>query len=122
MRRMRTHAHENREPATTRWVRAAGADIARCGAARPLWCQHSVCFRSRRLNLEIALCPRPEESHNCTDMRSVVSRKTFVANTTYFEVEAPVPIVGWRSFHQSSHRALSEPRLEPVTSMSAEAA
>jgi len=30
---MRTHAHENREPATTRWVRAAGADIARFGEA-----------------------------------------------------------------------------------------
>ena len=25
MRRMRTHAHGNREPAATRWVRAAGA-------------------------------------------------------------------------------------------------
>jgi len=35
MRRMRTHAHENREPATTRWVRAAGADIARFGEAHP---------------------------------------------------------------------------------------
>ena len=33
MRRMRTHAHENGEPATTRWVRAAGADIARFGEA-----------------------------------------------------------------------------------------
>ena len=36
MRAVRTHAHENREPATTRWVRAAGADIARFGEARPL--------------------------------------------------------------------------------------
>ena len=35
MRRMRTHAHENREPATTRWVRAAGADIARFAEAHP---------------------------------------------------------------------------------------
>ena len=35
MRRMRTHAHENREPATTRWVRAAGADFARFGEAHP---------------------------------------------------------------------------------------
>jgi hypothetical protein len=43
---VRTHAHENREPATTRWVRAAGADIARFAEARPLGCQHSACFRS----------------------------------------------------------------------------
>jgi len=35
MRRMRTHAYEDREPATTRWVRAAGADIARFGKAHP---------------------------------------------------------------------------------------
>jgi hypothetical protein len=34
MRRMRTHAHENREPATTRWVRAAGADKMRAAAQR----------------------------------------------------------------------------------------
>ncbi len=27
MRRMRTHAHENREPATTRWVRAVGLEL-----------------------------------------------------------------------------------------------
>jgi hypothetical protein len=32
--RMRTHAHENREPATTRWVRAAGADKMRAAAQR----------------------------------------------------------------------------------------
>jgi len=35
MREMRTHAYENREPATTKWVRAAGADIARFGEAHP---------------------------------------------------------------------------------------
>jgi hypothetical protein len=52
MRLMRTHAHVSREPATTRWVRAAGADIARFGAARPLGCRHSACFRSRLLNLD----------------------------------------------------------------------
>ena len=33
MRRVRTDAHESREPASTRWVRAAGADIARFGEA-----------------------------------------------------------------------------------------
>ena len=35
MRRMRTHAHENREPATARCVRAGGADIAGFGEAHP---------------------------------------------------------------------------------------
>ena len=35
MRRVRTRAHENREPATKRCVRAAGADIARFGEAHP---------------------------------------------------------------------------------------
>jgi hypothetical protein len=35
MRRMHAPAYENREPATTRWVRAAGADIARVGEAHP---------------------------------------------------------------------------------------
>jgi hypothetical protein len=34
MRAVRTHAHENREPATTRWVRAAGADKMRAAAQR----------------------------------------------------------------------------------------
>jgi len=34
MRAVRTHAHENREPATTRWVRAAGADKMRAEAQR----------------------------------------------------------------------------------------
>jgi hypothetical protein len=34
MRRMRTRAHENSEPATTRWVRAAGADKMRAAAQR----------------------------------------------------------------------------------------
>ena len=53
MRRMRTHAHENREPVTTRWVRAAGADLARFGEARPLGCQHFY-FRNRLLNLEFS--------------------------------------------------------------------
>ena len=35
MRRVRTDAHESREPASTRWVRAAGEDIARFGEAQP---------------------------------------------------------------------------------------
>ena len=35
MLRMRTQAHQNREPATTRRVRAAGADIARFGETHP---------------------------------------------------------------------------------------
>jgi hypothetical protein len=36
MSRLRTHVHEkNREPATTRRVRAAGVDIARFGEAHP---------------------------------------------------------------------------------------
>ena len=35
MRRMRTRAHENREPANRRWVRAVGADIARFDEAHP---------------------------------------------------------------------------------------
>jgi hypothetical protein len=34
------------EPATTRWVRAAGADIARFDEAGPLGCQYSACPRN----------------------------------------------------------------------------
>ncbi len=35
MRQMRTQAHQDREPATTRRARAAGADIARFGETHP---------------------------------------------------------------------------------------
>jgi hypothetical protein len=63
MRRMRTHAHENREPATTRWVRAA-AQRAHFGASTPPIFETGA-ITSKFVRAGIDCLERPEDCIAC---------------------------------------------------------